>query len=69
MSNLVPTAPARSKVPESEKVTINLGFVDLGHIDLLVSEGFYAVPAPVVWTRFCSSGGQLHQPFLTGFEG
>jgi hypothetical protein len=27
------------------------------------------VPAPVVWTRFCSSGGQLHQPFLTGFEG
>jgi hypothetical protein len=27
------------------------------------------VPAPVVWTRFCSSGSQLHQPFLTGFEG
>ena len=27
------------------------------------------VPAPVVWTRFCSSGRQLHQPFLTGFEG
>jgi Arc/MetJ-type ribon-helix-helix transcriptional regulator len=41
MSNIVPIAP-RSKVPESEKVTINLGFVDLGHIDLLVSEGFYA---------------------------
>jgi len=30
------------KVPDSEKVTINLGFVDLGHIDLLVSEGFYS---------------------------
>jgi pimeloyl-ACP methyl ester carboxylesterase len=28
-----------------------------------------SVPAPVVWTRFCSSGSQLHQPFLTGFEG
>ena len=27
---------------ESEKVTINLGFVDLGQIDLLVSESFYA---------------------------
>lgn len=27
---------------ESEKITINLGFVDLGHIDLLVREGFYA---------------------------
>ena len=42
MSNIVPITPARGKVPESEKVTINLGFVDLGHIDLLVSEGFYA---------------------------
>ena len=29
------------KVPDSEKITINLGFVDLGQIDLLVSEGFY----------------------------
>lgn len=38
------TSPAavRGKVPDSEKITINLGFVDLGHIDLLVSEGFYA---------------------------
>ena len=23
----------RTKVPESEKVTVNIGFVDLGHID------------------------------------
>lgn len=28
--------------PESEKITINLGFVDLGQIDLLVQEGFYS---------------------------
>jgi Arc/MetJ-type ribon-helix-helix transcriptional regulator len=27
---------------ESEKITINLGYVDLGHIDLLVRDGFYA---------------------------
>ncbi len=27
---------------ESEKITINLGYVDLGHIDLLVHDGFYA---------------------------
>ena len=27
---------------DSEKVTINLGHVDLGHIDLLVREGFYS---------------------------
>lgn len=26
----------------SEKITINLGFVDLGKIDLLVQEGFYS---------------------------
>src|SRR6201996_4388819 len=32
----------RQKAPESEKITINLGFVDLGNIDLLVQEGFYS---------------------------
>ena len=32
----------RPRVPESEKITINLGYVDLGQIDLLVREGFYS---------------------------
>ena len=32
----------RDRPGESEKITINLGFVDLGHIDLLVREGFYS---------------------------
>jgi Arc/MetJ-type ribon-helix-helix transcriptional regulator len=33
----------RSKTAsESEKITINIGYVDLGHIDLLVRDGFYA---------------------------
>ena len=32
----------RPKPSDSEKITINLGFVDLGHIDLLVQEGFYS---------------------------
>ncbi|MBR0648612.1 CopG family transcriptional regulator [Roseomonas terrae] len=27
---------------DTEKVTINLGYVDLGHIDLLVQDGFYS---------------------------
>jgi Arc/MetJ-type ribon-helix-helix transcriptional regulator len=27
---------------DSEKITVNLGFVDLGQIDLMVSEGFYS---------------------------
>jgi Arc/MetJ-type ribon-helix-helix transcriptional regulator len=30
------------RVSESEKITINLGYVDLGHIDLLVQDGFYS---------------------------
>ena len=38
--------PARSPVHATkavdEKITINLGYVDLGQIDLLVQEGFYA---------------------------
>lgn len=32
----------RSKVGDTEKITINLGFIDLGQIDLLVQEGFYS---------------------------
>ena len=32
----------RERQGESEKITINVGFVDLGHIDLLVREGFYS---------------------------
>lgn len=32
----------RERQADSEKITINLGFVDLGHIDLLVREGFYS---------------------------
>lgn len=31
-----------AEVDRSEKVTINIGLVDLGQIDLLVDEGFYA---------------------------
>ncbi len=32
----------RPKTGDSEKITINLGYVDLGQIDLLVQEGFYS---------------------------
>src|SRR5260370_16418799 len=32
----------RTKAGDTEKITINLGFVDLGHIDLMVQEGFYS---------------------------
>jgi Arc/MetJ-type ribon-helix-helix transcriptional regulator len=30
------------KGSDSEKITINLGYVDLGHIDLLVAQSFYS---------------------------
>ena len=32
----------RPKTGDTEKITMNLGFVDLGHVDLLVQEGFYS---------------------------
>ena len=35
-------ADAKPKLTDTEKITINLGFVDLGQIDLLVQEGFYS---------------------------
>jgi Arc/MetJ-type ribon-helix-helix transcriptional regulator len=31
-----------AEVDKSEKITVNIGLVDLGQIDLLVDEGFYA---------------------------
>ena len=34
-------AMAANESEKTEKITINLGFVDLGQIDLLVQEGFY----------------------------
>lgn len=36
--------------PDSEKITINLGFIDLGHIDLLVREGFYSNRSDLIRT-------------------
>ena len=45
----------RPKAGDTEKITINLGYVDLGHIDLMVQEGFYSnrtdLSAPPFATR------------------
>jgi Arc/MetJ-type ribon-helix-helix transcriptional regulator len=30
------------RLPDSDKVTVNVGLVDLGQMDLLVNEGFYS---------------------------
>jgi Arc/MetJ-type ribon-helix-helix transcriptional regulator len=32
----------RPRPSDTEKITINLGFVDLGQVDLMVQEGFYS---------------------------
>jgi len=36
-----PHTVAQRKPVDSEKITVNIGFVDLGQLDLLVAEGFY----------------------------
>ena len=46
---LVPAAK-----PADEKITINLGYVDLGQIDLLVQEGFYANRTDLIRTAIRS---------------
>jgi Arc/MetJ-type ribon-helix-helix transcriptional regulator len=38
----LPSLEVRTRIGETEKLTINLGVVDLGQIDLLVQEGFYS---------------------------
>ncbi|MFL9907534.1 CopG family transcriptional regulator [Paraburkholderia sp. RL17-337-BIB-A] len=42
MANLKLISTSRPKGGETEKITINLGPIDLGQIDLLVEEGFYS---------------------------
>jgi Arc/MetJ-type ribon-helix-helix transcriptional regulator len=43
MANPDNTLPdSRQRIADSEKITINLGFVDLGRIDLMVQDGFYS---------------------------
>jgi len=41
-SQVMSTNDTKPKLVDSEKITINLGMIDLGQIDLLVSEGFYS---------------------------
>ncbi len=63
--------PARSAIqpagtrPVDEKITINLGCVDLGQIDLLVQEGFYANRTDLIRTairnQLASHGDAVRQ--------
>ena len=38
----------RDRAGETEKITINLGYVDLGHVDLLVRQGYYSNRTDVI---------------------
>jgi Arc/MetJ-type ribon-helix-helix transcriptional regulator len=40
----------RPKSGDTEKITVNLGYVDLGHVDLMVQEGFYSNRADFIRT-------------------
>ena len=42
MGDSVVSRDGRARTPDTEKLTVNMGFVDLGHIDLLVGDGFYS---------------------------
>lgn len=42
MDGLNETQRSLRPAGDSEKITVNLGYIDLGHIDLLVQDGFYA---------------------------
>jgi len=45
-----PGAELKSRGVETEKMTINLGVIDLGQIDLLVQEGFYSNRSDLIRT-------------------
>jgi Arc/MetJ-type ribon-helix-helix transcriptional regulator len=60
--------PARSATssalarPADEKITLNLGHVDLGQIDLLVNEGFYANRSDFIRTAIRNQLGVHAEP-------
>ena len=51
------------KALDSEKITVNLGPVDLGQVDLLVQEGFYSNRTDFIRTAIRSQLG-AHAPAL-----
>jgi hypothetical protein len=45
----------RRRPADSEKITINLGYVDLGQVDLMVKDGFYSNRIGVAASRCCAA--------------
>ena len=50
MKHSGPSLEPRQRAGETEKMTVNVGVVDLGHVDLLVQEGFYSNRSDLVRT-------------------
>ena len=50
MKKISPPVEARQRAGETEKMTVNVGVVDLGHVDLLVQEGFYSNRSDLIRT-------------------
>ena len=48
--NVSTVTEPRQRIGETEKMTINVGVVDLGQIDLLVQEGFYSNRSDLIRT-------------------
>src|ERR1700761_5799434 len=55
---------SRPKGGETEKITINLGPIDLGQIDLLVEEGFYSNRTDLIRTAIPNQPG-VHAQVVT----
>ncbi len=53
---------------DSEKITINLGYVDLGQIDLLVREGFYANRTDLIRTAIRNQLERHAQPLQRSLQ-
>lgn len=50
MKSRAAAVEVRQRTGETEKMTVNVGVVDLGHVDLLVQEGFYSNRSDLVRT-------------------
>ena len=58
MTSKTPLAAPKDRAADSEKITINLGFIDLGQVDLLVSEGYYGNRSDFIRTAIRNQLGQ-----------
>ena len=50
VSEMADVHQLQPKTSDSEKITVNLGFIDLGRVDLMVRDGFYANRADFIRT-------------------